>query len=119
MVSCDFHKNILHAYIEQMRSSLQLPVSELLLNNKNEISSLLEKEIASRYYLQPGEVEAGLGDDIYIKKANYNVLFETIIQYFLPRKILPFIKVTISNIKMSFIYNIILITNENLVKLFN
>lgn len=61
--------DLAQVYIDKMRSSLQLPVSDLFLNNKNEISSLLEQEIASRYYLQPGEVEAGLGDDIHIKKA--------------------------------------------------
>ncbi|MEN8248824.1 MAG: S41 family peptidase [Bacteroidota bacterium] len=57
------------AYFNEMRNSLEVPLSTLLLNSQEEVTRLLEEEIASRYYLQPGAVEASLGDDPCVKRA--------------------------------------------------
>jgi carboxyl-terminal processing protease len=49
--------------------NVNAPLSSALAKNSAEIKRLLEVSIASRYYLQPGAVEASLGDDPSIKKA--------------------------------------------------
>ena len=56
-------------YIAEMRNTLERPVSALMISNKDEIKRMLEEEIAARYYLQPGAVKAGLGDDPCVQKA--------------------------------------------------
>ena len=56
-------------HLKNINELLTLPLSEALLNNNEEIKRLLEVDIASRYYLEPGAVEASLGDDPSIKEA--------------------------------------------------
>lgn len=40
-----------------------------LVKNKEQIKSLLEEEIASRYYYRNGRLEASLKDDVEVQKA--------------------------------------------------
>jgi carboxyl-terminal processing protease len=55
----DKTKQLLEAIDAKINASLE----DLLAANKKEISALLEVEIASRYYMNAGSIEAGLGDD--------------------------------------------------------
>lgn len=59
----------INSLIKDIEAKLNLPLADQLSSNKLEIMKFLEVEIASRYYLEAGAVEAGLGDDVYIKKA--------------------------------------------------
>ena len=59
----------INTQLKEIETKLNLPVAEQLGSNKLEIMKFLEVEIASRYYLEAGAVEAGLGDDLYIKRA--------------------------------------------------
>jgi carboxyl-terminal processing protease len=56
-------------HLEAISIKLNIPLTLALQNNSAEIKRLLEVDIASRYYLEPGAVEASLGDDPSIKKA--------------------------------------------------
>jgi len=56
-------------YINDISNKLKIPLSSALQLNNEEIKRLLEAEIASRYYLAAGSIEASLGDDPAIKKA--------------------------------------------------
>ena len=55
--------------IQKIEKKLNQPLVTVLSANKKEIKRLLEANIASRYYLEPGLIEAGLGDDPYVAKA--------------------------------------------------
>ena len=57
------------SYIEDISDKLNIPLTLALQNNSVEIKRLLEVVISSHYYLEPGAVEASLGDDHSIKKA--------------------------------------------------
>jgi carboxyl-terminal processing protease len=56
-------------HLKAISTTLNIPLALALQNNSDEIKRLLEVDIASRYYLEPGAVEASLGDDLWIKKA--------------------------------------------------
>ncbi|RLD20096.1 MAG: peptidase S41 [Bacteroidetes bacterium] len=62
-------KDQVSPHIKDISDKLTIPLNLALQNNSAEIRRLLEVDIASRYYLEPGAVEAGLGDDPSIKKA--------------------------------------------------
>ena len=55
--------------IEKMHDKLNGSLSEMLTTYKEEIIGLMEVEIASRYYMDAGSIEAGLGDDLAIDKS--------------------------------------------------
>ena len=57
------------SYFEDISNKLNIPMALALQNNSVEIKRLLEVVISSHYYLEPGAVEASLGDDRSIKKA--------------------------------------------------
>jgi carboxyl-terminal processing protease len=56
-------------YLKDMSDKINIPLTLALQSNNVEISRLLEVAISSHYYLEPGAVEASLGDDPSIKKA--------------------------------------------------
>jgi carboxyl-terminal processing protease len=56
-------------YLNKIEDKLSVPLATSLGKNSREIKRLLEASIASRYYLEPGAIEASLGDDPYIDKA--------------------------------------------------
>lgn len=56
-------------HLNAISSKLNIPLTLALQNNSAEIKRRLEVDIASRYYLEPGAVEASLGDDPSIKRA--------------------------------------------------
>ena len=55
--------------LDDIDGKLNAGVDEMLNMHREEIKKILEIEIASRYYLQAGSIEAGLGDDKSIEKA--------------------------------------------------
>jgi len=57
------------SHLQEIESKINSPLAEDLKSNRNAIMKFLEVEIATRYYLESGAVEAGLGDDPYIKRA--------------------------------------------------
>ena len=63
------HSEQVNPHLKAISSTLNVPLNLALQNNSSEIKRLLEVDIASRYYLEPGAVEASLGDDPSIKKA--------------------------------------------------
>jgi len=64
-------KNIdnIKPYLEAFNKKLNAPLTVELALYSAEIKQMLEVEIASRYYLERGAIEASLGDDPYIAKA--------------------------------------------------
>jgi carboxyl-terminal processing protease len=62
-------KDQVNPHLKDISAKLTIPLNLALQNNSAEIRRLLEVDIASRYYLEPGAVEAGLGDDPSIKKS--------------------------------------------------
>jgi len=56
-------------YLDKFNNKINAPLAMELQIYAEEIKRLLEVEIASRYYLERGAVEASLGDDVYIERA--------------------------------------------------
>lgn len=56
-------------YFTDISNKINIPLTLALKNNNAEIKRLLEVAISKHYYLEPGAVEASLGDDPSIKKA--------------------------------------------------
>jgi carboxyl-terminal processing protease len=54
---------------DSMLQSIELHKKKDLLENKTEISTILNEEIASRYYYQKGRIESSVNDDTEIKSA--------------------------------------------------
>ncbi len=59
----------LQPHIKALQDKLNISLVAELAANQEEIKRVLEANIASRYYLEPGLIEAGLGDDPYIDRA--------------------------------------------------
>jgi len=64
------------SYLDQIQTQIKLMEDKIqeekkndLYNNKMEISNIIEKQIASRYFFQKGKIEVGLKNDEEIKKA--------------------------------------------------
>ncbi len=51
-----------------MKKTLMHDKDNDLMKEKKQIKSILEEEIASRYYLNPGRIQASFKDDTEIKK---------------------------------------------------
>lgn len=52
-----------------LKNSMMHDKEQDLVKNKEQIKSLLEEEIASRYYYRNGRLEASLKDDVEVQKA--------------------------------------------------
>ena len=59
----------LQPHLQRLTQQLEVSLAAELAANKEELKRVLEANIASRYYLEPGLIEAGLGDDPYIDRA--------------------------------------------------
>ncbi len=64
------------AYLDQVQSQIKMMEDKILAEKKNdlytskeEITNIIEKEIASRYFYQKGKIEVGLKNDKEIKEA--------------------------------------------------
>ena len=55
--------------IKAMEDKIKSEKKNDLYDNKEEISNIIEKEIASRYFFQKGKIEVGLKNDVEIKEA--------------------------------------------------
>ena len=70
--------------LDKIQAQIDIPTKDYLLKYQKEIKHLLEAEIAIRYYLQKGSIEAGLGNDQVFSEAiqllndneRYNAILE-------------------------------------------
>jgi carboxyl-terminal processing protease len=61
--------NAIQNEYDAMKKTLMHDKDNDLVKEKKQIRSILEEEIASRYYLNPGRIQASFKDDTEIKKA--------------------------------------------------
>ena len=59
----------LKSKIDNLKTKLKDVRDSYLIDYKEEVKTLLEEQIVSRYYLHPGSVEASLGHDLAVKTA--------------------------------------------------
>ena len=55
--------------LEKIQEQIEIPTEAYLMKYQKEIKHILEAEIATRYYLQKGAIEAGLGNDATFDEA--------------------------------------------------